>query len=148
MSGRGIVVAIALLAGVACAARQAPPPTAAGTGAPPQPEPTVELRCIPRIAKGVMFKLRTFTASLRVKNPDEVFWCPGVEWYVNNTRFSHHESDCEPYESVVARNGGPPEVWSEAIKQFHLPEGEYTIAAKLVRAGTVIARKECSVIAR
>jgi len=112
------------------------------------PKPSIQLRCTPPIRIGSYLGGALFTAELRIRNPGERFWSPGIVWRVNGEKVSEHESDSKPYPEVVAERGEEPEVWSEPPKFFRFGPGEHEIEARLVRAGKEIGRDTCRVYAR
>jgi len=135
-------------------------PEAAPTPAPtPSPSPTpavktkkrkteAKLSCSPPISISGGLTPSLITASLFVEQPGERLWCPGIEWYIGSQYTGAHESDCLPYETVVAGEG-EPERWTEDHPRFfRLWQGEHTIKAKLVKAGKVLASAECRVMVR
>lgn len=133
-------------------------PSEAPTPAPPPrprprpsktPKPSIELRCTPPIRIGSFLGGALFTAELRVRNPGERLWSPGIVWRVNGEKVSEHEADSKPYDEVVAeREGEEPEVWSEPPKLFRLGPGEHEIEARLVHAGKEVGRDSCRVYSR
>lgn len=105
-------------------------------------KPKVELRCTPKVGFSTHSNPLPVMAMLRVENPGDTLWCPGVEWSINGIRVSGHESECNPYETTEA---GERELWLEPPKSFGFYAGEYIIEAKLIKAERVIRAVSCSV---
>ena len=122
-------------------------PSQAPTGHAKPRKPKVRLSCLPKIGHCSPSKPMVVRATLRITDPNEELWCPGVEWYVNNTFVSGHESDCKPYDEVVAEEGERG-LWSEPPKPFGFYTGDYTIQVKLTRASRVIRTVSCEVSVR
>ena len=119
-------------------------PTSAPTPRPKRRKPELKLQCAPAISNAVYFEGRVRSrvfCTVRVLYPDERFWCPAVAWSIGPYETpSAHESDCDPYEQVVAEEGEPA-FWSEdRPKEFGLPPGLYEIKVSLMKSGRVIAR--------
>ncbi len=124
-----------------------PKPSQAPAGHAKPRKPNMELRCTPKFGFSTPGNPLTVMATVRVENPGDDLWCPGVEWYVNNTFVSGHESDCKPYDEVVAEEG-EQELWSEPPKPFGFYAGEYIIEAKLTKANRTIRVMRCSIQVR
>lgn len=117
------------------------PQASAGHAKPKKP--SVELRCTPKVGLSAPGNPLTVMAQVRVKNPGDDLWCPGVEWYVNNMFVSGHESDCLPYIEA-----GEQELWAEPPKPFGFYAGEYVIEARLIKAARTIRVVRCSIEVR
>ncbi len=112
-------------------------------------KPVAKLVCSPRLAISYGLRPALVLAKLYVDNPGEHLWCPGIEWYIDSDLQGGHESDCPPYETVLASQEGEVDRWSEDTpKRFSLMPGEYVITAKLTKSGKTMARVECRVLVK
>lgn len=106
--------------------------------------PRVSLTCYPKMQIGSIRPV-SVAASVRVMDPNDTYWCPGISWTINGEPAGNHEGDCRPYEDIVAETG-EPQVWSEdQPKRFQFWSGSYVITAKLIKAGKLIAQETCTV---
>jgi len=122
----------------------APVPTQSQVPPRKRPKPKVTLTCFPAVSNARYDengRLKSLVVcNVRVTDPDERFWCPGVAWSFADGFTPHsHEADCDPYDKTVAERG-EPSYWSEG-QEFPLPPGTYEIWAKLLKSGKVIGRE-------
>lgn len=141
------VVVIGSQTSVVASSAPAPTPSPTPTPTPkPRKPPEAKVVCTPRMANSGGIAPAIITASVHIENPDERFWCPGVEWYVGEQFNGSQESDCLSYEIVVSQEG-EPSFWSEdgQPRRFELWPGDYTIKARLVKSKKTIGEAKCTV---
>lgn len=107
--------------------------------------PRISMHCSPRMDIAA-FRPVIVSASMRIMDPNEKFWCPEVLWNINGEFYGKHEGDCKPYETIVAEEG-EPEVWPEGgeTKRFEFWPGTYIITVKLLKTGSILAQQSCTV---
>lgn len=120
------------------------PRKAAQVRATKQPKPKVELTCSLPDRLASPYQPARVRATIQVRYPTEKFWCPAVEWQIDGHTVAEHESDCGPYDQVVAEEGEPL-LWKEdQPRVFVLPQGRFTISARLLKAGRLIGSDFCT----
>lgn len=105
-------------------------------------KPTVELTTNRHVAIWSPVQPATFHLTVSIKNADEQFWCPGIQWVWPNGTMSSEEGDCPPYDKAP-----PKEIASKSwSKDVTLGPGRSTIVVNLVKAGNIINTKQITVV--